>query len=160
MHIFEEVLFFNLRTNSEFNLSYVSWMWEAGGRKRAWDWLALFLLLVSHIKLTQVELNVCFSVFLLYEAWKRGLPWKCARFVLFCPIKKRPFNLLRALDLYINQSQLSCERPWLHQLGLLKQLCYLKTDLHASKHKIHPPVEAVSQETGALNSWTLSDKSD
>ena len=30
----------------------------------------------------------CFSVFLLYIAWKRGLPWKFAHFVLFCPIKK------------------------------------------------------------------------
>ena len=28
------------------------------------------------------------SVFLMYVAWKRGLPRKCARFVLFRPIKK------------------------------------------------------------------------
>ena len=45
--IYEEVLFFMLRktkqnkqtekTNNQFNLSCVSWMWEAGGRKRARD---------------------------------------------------------------------------------------------------------------------------
>ena len=34
---------------------------------------------------------------LLYVAWKRGLPRKCARFVLFRPIKKRSFNLLCVL---------------------------------------------------------------
>ena len=27
---------------------------------------------------------VCFSVFMLYMAWKRGLPWKFAWIVLFC----------------------------------------------------------------------------
>ena len=40
---------------------------------------------------------VCFSVFMLYVAWK-GLPRKFARFVLFRPIKKRSFNLLCVLD--------------------------------------------------------------
>ena len=34
-----------------------------------------------------VELIVCFSVFLVYVAWKRGLPRNSARFVLFRPIK-------------------------------------------------------------------------
>ena len=43
----------------------------------------------------------CFSVFMLYEAWKRGLPQKFAHFVLFRPIKKRSFNLLCVLDLYL-----------------------------------------------------------
>ena len=33
----------------------------------------------------------------LYVAWKRGFPQKFARFVLFCPIKKRSFNLLCVL---------------------------------------------------------------
>ena len=60
----------NRKTNNQFNFSSVGWMWEAGGRKRAWD-----------------------------LAWKRGLPRKCARFVLFPPIKKRSFNLLCVLDL-------------------------------------------------------------
>ena len=32
-------------------------------------------------------------------SWKRGLPWKFARFVLFRLIKKRSFNLLCVLDL-------------------------------------------------------------
>ena len=36
---------------------------------------------------------------MLYVAWKRGLPWKFARFVLFGPIKKHSFNLLCVLDL-------------------------------------------------------------
>ena len=35
-----------------------------------------------------------------YLAWKRGLPWKFACFVLFCPIKKLSFNLLCVLDLF------------------------------------------------------------
>ena len=46
-------------------------------------------------------------------AWKRALPRKCARFVLFRPIKKRSFNLSCVLDLFrflrlcsSNQSQL------------------------------------------------------
>ena len=42
----------------------------------------------------EVELIVC-----LHVAWKRGLPRKFARFVLFLPIKKRSFNLLLVLDL-------------------------------------------------------------
>ena len=45
----------------------------------------------------QVELIVCFfflSVFMLYVAWKRRLPRKFARFLLFRPIKKRSYNLL------------------------------------------------------------------
>ena len=43
---------------------------------------------------------ICFSVFLLYVASKRGLPRKFSRFVLFRPIKKRSFsfNLLCVLD--------------------------------------------------------------
>ena len=32
---------------------------------------------------------VCFSVLMLYVAWKRGLPRKFTRFVLFCSIKKK-----------------------------------------------------------------------
>ena len=40
------------------------------------------------------------SVFLLYVACKTRLPRKCARFVLFRPIKKCPFNLLCVLDLF------------------------------------------------------------
>ena len=42
---------------------------------------------------------LCFSVFMFYIAWKRGLPRKLARFVLFRPIKKHSFNLLCVLDL-------------------------------------------------------------
>ena len=63
-------------------------MWEAGGKKRAWKWLKL------------VELFVFLLFLLLYVAWKRGLPPKCAHFVLFRPIKKHSFNLLCALDLF------------------------------------------------------------
>ena len=37
---------------------------------------------------------------MLYVARKRGLPQKFARFVLFRPIKKRSFNLLRILDFF------------------------------------------------------------
>ena len=47
----------------------------------------------------KIRLIHCFSVFLLYVAWKRGLPRKFARFVLFRPVKKRSFNPLRVLDL-------------------------------------------------------------
>ena len=36
---------------------------------------------------------------MLYVAWKRGLPRKFARFVLFSPVKKRSFNLLCVLNL-------------------------------------------------------------
>ena len=45
--------------------------------------------------LTQAKWINClfFSVFMLYVAWKRGLPWKCSHFVLFCPIKKA-FSLI------------------------------------------------------------------
>ena len=35
--------------------------------------------------------NCLFSVFMLYVAWKRGLPRKFTRFVLFCPINKSVF---------------------------------------------------------------------
>ena len=38
------------------------------------------------------------SVFMLYLAWKRGLPRKCARFVPFRPIKKRSFHLSYVLN--------------------------------------------------------------
>ena len=52
-------------------------------------------------------INGCFfpSIFMLYVAWKRGPPRKCARFVLFRPIKKRSFNLLCVLEqkFYVNQ---------------------------------------------------------
>ena len=41
-----------------------------------------------------------FSVLLLYIAWKRGLPQKFARFVLFRLTKKRSFNLFCFLDLF------------------------------------------------------------
>ena len=40
------------------------------------------------------ELIVCSSVFMLYLAWKRGLPRKFARLVLFGPIEKRPLYCL------------------------------------------------------------------
>ena len=46
-----------------------------------------------------VELIVCFSIFMLYVAWKRGLPRKFARFVLLRLINKRSFNLLCVSDL-------------------------------------------------------------
>ena len=73
-------------------------MWEAGGRKRARDWLVSFLI-------------VCFSLFMLYVAWKRGLPQKFARFVLFYPINKRSFNFLCVLDLlFKNASSQLCLR--------------------------------------------------
>ena len=44
VHIFEEVLLFKLRTTKEtekrtINSTYVSWMWEAGEKKRAQDCL-------------------------------------------------------------------------------------------------------------------------
>ena len=42
---------------------------------------------------------------LLYEAWKRGLPRKFARFVPFCLIKKYSFNLLCVLNLFFFFSQ-------------------------------------------------------
>ena len=46
----------------------------------------------------EVALIVFF--FMLYVAWKRGLPRKFARFFLFRPIKKRSFNLVCDLDLF------------------------------------------------------------
>ena len=39
------------------------------------------------------------SVFMLYLAWKRGLPRKCARFVVFFQLKSFRFNLLFVSDL-------------------------------------------------------------
>ena len=54
---------------------------------------------------------VClFFVLFLYITRKRGLPRKCARFVLFRLIKKRSFNLLCVLDLI---SDLNCNIPTL-----------------------------------------------
>ena len=50
-----------------------------------------FRLVSQHVPDKLSELIVCFSVFRLYVAWKRGLPRKFARFVLFRPIKKRFF---------------------------------------------------------------------
>ena len=41
-----------------------------------------------------------FCFFMLYIAWKRGLSWKFAHFVLFDPIKKHSFNLLCVWDLF------------------------------------------------------------
>ena len=74
LHIFKEVLFYKLHTtekqetNNEFNLSCVTWMWEAGGRERT-DCLvpfsaflsqsrALFLPPVSHILCVVCRLRV------------------------------------------------------------------------------------------------------
>ena len=42
---------------------------------------------------------------MLYAAWKRGLPRKFARSVLFRLIKKRSFNLLCVLDLFSERWQ-------------------------------------------------------
>ena len=55
------------------------------------------------IKRTQHKLVQLFSVVLLYVAWKRGLPRKFARFVLFRLINKRSFNLLCVLDLFFSE---------------------------------------------------------
>ena len=62
MHIFQEVLFFKLRTtlkqkNKQFNLSCVSWMWEAQSVSQS---RSTFLLPASHIQLTQDKLNQLF----------------------------------------------------------------------------------------------------
>ena len=45
---------------------------------------------------------ICTHVYtyILYVAWKRRLPRKCARFVPFRPIQKRSFNLLCVLDFF------------------------------------------------------------
>ena len=51
-----------------------------------------------------IDWIVCFSIFMLYVAWKRGLPRKLARFVLFRPVKKHSFNLLCVLDLFFQNS--------------------------------------------------------
>ena len=48
----------------------------------------------SSISLTQAKWFFSSSVFMLYVAWKRGVFRKCARFVLFCPIKKRALQSL------------------------------------------------------------------
>ena len=64
-----------------------------------------------------IELIVCFSVFLLYVASKRGLPRKFARFVLFCPIKKRCFNSWCVLDLF-------CPGPEQEIQTAMKQLTF------------------------------------
>ena len=82
-----------------------------GGRlaegKRSRDWLKIIqsvscpfpsVSLPPQTYTRQVELIVCFSVFLFYIALKRGLPREFARFVLFSPIKKHSFNLLCVLD--------------------------------------------------------------
>ena len=52
----------------------------------------------------EVELTVCFSIFMLYVAWKRGLPRKFARFILIRPIKRRSFNLLCVLHLFLKNA--------------------------------------------------------
>ena len=65
----------------------------------------LFLPPASHIQLTQGKLNCLFYVFMLYVAWKRGLPRKLARFVLFRPVKKRSCNFLCVLDLFSERWQ-------------------------------------------------------
>ena len=44
------------------------------------------------------------SFFILDVAWKRGLPRKCARFVLFRSVKKRSFILLCAFDLFFQNA--------------------------------------------------------
>ena len=43
----------------------------------------------------------------MYVAWKRGLPRKFARFVLFRLIKKRSFQLECVLDLYYQYSKIT-----------------------------------------------------
>ena len=42
---------------------------------------------------------------MLYVAWKRGVPRKCARFVLFHSIKRRSFNLLCVWGLFSESCQ-------------------------------------------------------
>ena len=54
---------------------------------------------------------------MLYVAWKRELPRKFARFVLFRPIKKRYFNLLCVLDLSKNLSTISAADRFTINLG-------------------------------------------
>ena len=60
------------------------------------------------LKLSWINCLVFLGFFMLYVAWKRGLPRNFARFVLLCPIKKRSFNLLCVFDLcdvYLWKSQ-------------------------------------------------------
>ena len=64
-------------------------MSEAGRRKRAQ---------ISLMPFSVCQFPVCFSVFMLYIAWKRGLPQKCSHFVPFRPIKKPSFDLLCVLE--------------------------------------------------------------
>ena len=58
---------------------------------------------------TRLKLCVCFSVFVLCIAWKRGLPQKCAHFALFRPMIKRNFNLLCVFVLCVIPSVLCVE---------------------------------------------------
>ena len=65
---------------------------------------ALFLPPASWHLTDKDKLVWLFSV-VLYVAWKRGLPRKFARFVLFRLIKKSSFNLLCVLDLFSERWQ-------------------------------------------------------
>ena len=151
----------NRKTNNSTYLVSVKCS-EAGGRKRARS-PALFLLPASHIQLTQDRLN-CFSIFMLYIAWKRGLPQKFASFVLFHPIKKRSFNLLCVLEL-------SSERRWstlfhfffsLSLLGQRCNVCWVVTCLYTFGRTSgvfyvpaqYQPVTFQSRVWGSSN-WTI-----
>ena len=59
---------------------------------------------------TDISWIVCFSVSMLYIAWKRGLPRKFAHFVQFCLIKECSFNLLCVLDLPNSQFELAASQ--------------------------------------------------
>ena len=53
---------------------------------------------------------------MLYVAWKRGLPRKCARFVLFRPITKRSFDLLCALDVFYRLNKIDNFSFWTYSV--------------------------------------------
>ena len=73
---------------------------------------------------------------MLYVALKRGVPRKFARFVLFRPVKKRSFNLLRVLDLFSRTLAVNSVSDFLNVKGSLED-CGVKTLQCFSRSSFH-----------------------
>ena len=84
VQIFYEVFFFKLRTTLKQTINSTYLVSVEFCQPSTFNWNKIS--------------RIVFSAFMLNVAWKRRLPRNFARFVLFRPIKKRPFNPLCVLD--------------------------------------------------------------
>ena len=92
---------------------------------------------------------------MLYIAWKRGLPRKFARFVLFRPIKKRSFNLLHVLDHFIRTLAVNSVSDFLgmEEAGHYATKCFEELDSARIHRAGQQGTEAARQHHALDNAW-------